>query len=73
LLLLRIGTRLAPDTSGLGPFTELEKAEAVGFLAYGQLAMKCPVSRQLKHTLELLLLLLAVTWLVLLCGGFMVF
>jgi hypothetical protein len=50
--------RLAPDTSGLGPFTELEKAEAVGFLAYGQLAMKCPVSRQLKHTLELLLLLL---------------
>jgi hypothetical protein len=62
---------LAPDTSGLGPFTELEKAEAVGFLAYGQLTMKCPVSRQLKHTLELLLL--AVTWLVLLCGGFMVF
>jgi hypothetical protein len=36
--------------------------------------MKCPVSRQLKHTLELLLLLLlAVTWLVLLFGGFMVF
>jgi hypothetical protein len=37
--------------------------------------MKCPVSRQLKHTLELLLLLLLleVTWLVLLCGGFMVF
>jgi hypothetical protein len=66
--------RLAPDASGLGSFTELEKAEAVGFLAYGQLAMKCPVSRQLKHTLELLLLfLLAVTWLVLLCGGFMVF
>jgi hypothetical protein len=64
---------LAPDASGLGPFTELEKAEAVGFLAYGQLAMKCPISRQLKHTLELLLLLLAVTWLVLLCGGFMVF
>jgi hypothetical protein len=32
-----------------------------------------PVSRQLKHTRELLLLLLAVTWLVLLCGGFMVF
>jgi hypothetical protein len=59
---------LAPDTTGLGPFTELEKAEAVGFLAYGQLAMKCPVSRQLKHTLELLLLL-TVTWLVLLCGG----
>jgi hypothetical protein len=75
LLLLRTGMRLAPDTSGLGPFTELEKAEAVGFLAYGQLAMKCPVSRQLKQTLELLLLLLllAVTWLVLLCGGFMVF
>jgi hypothetical protein len=46
--------------------------EAVGFLAYGQLAMKCPVSWQLKHTQELLLLL-AVTWLVLLCGGFMVF
>jgi hypothetical protein len=64
--------RLASDTSGLGPFTELEKAEAVGFLTYGQLAMKCPVSRQLKHTLELLLLL-AMTWLVLLCGGFMVF
>jgi hypothetical protein len=64
--------RLAPDTSGLGPFTELEKAEVVGFLAYGQLAMKCPVSRQLKHTLELLLLL-ALTWLVLLCEGFMVF
>jgi hypothetical protein len=34
--------------------------------------MKRLVSRQLKHTLELLLLL-AVTWLVLLCGGFMVF
>jgi hypothetical protein len=33
--------------------------------------MKCPVSRQLKHTRELLLL--AVTWLVLLCRGFMVF
>jgi hypothetical protein len=63
---------LAPDTSGLGPFTELEKAEAVGFLVYGQLAMKCPVSRQLKHTMELLLLL-AVTRLVLLCGDFMVF
>jgi hypothetical protein len=47
--------------------------EAVGFLAYGQLAMKCPVSRQLKHTRGLLLLLLAVTWLVLLCEGFMVF
>jgi hypothetical protein len=50
----------------------LEKAEAVGFLAYGQLAMKCPVSQLLKHTLELLLLL-AVTCLVLLCGAFMVF
>jgi hypothetical protein len=63
--LLRTGTRLAPDTSGLGPFTELEKTKAIGFLAYGQLAMKCPVSWQLKHTLELLLLLLlAVTWLV---------
>jgi hypothetical protein len=48
--------RLAPDTSGLGPFIELEKAEAIGFLAYGQLAMECLVSRQLKHTLELLLL-----------------
>jgi hypothetical protein len=46
--------------------------EAVGFLAYGQLAIKCPVSRQLKHTWELLLLM-AVTWLVLFCGGFMVF
>jgi hypothetical protein len=42
--LLRTGTRLAPDTTGLGPFTELEKAEAVVFLAYGQLAMKCLVS-----------------------------
>jgi hypothetical protein len=71
LLLLRTGMRLALDTSGLGPFTELEYVEAVGFLAYGQLAMKCPVSRQLKHTWELLLLV--VTWLVLLCGGFMVF
>jgi hypothetical protein len=59
---------LAPDTSGLSPFTELEKAEAVGFLAYGQFAMKCMVSWQSKHTLELLLLLL-----LLLCGGFMVF
>jgi hypothetical protein len=73
LVLLRTGMQLAPDTSGLGPFTELEKAEAVGFLAYGQVAMKCPDSRQLKQTLELLLLLLVVTWLVLLCGGFMVF
>jgi hypothetical protein len=59
-------------SAGSGRFTELEKAEVVGFLAYGQLAIKCPASRQLKHTLELLLLL-AVTWLVLLCGGFMVF
>jgi hypothetical protein len=42
----------------------------VGFLAYGQLAMKCPVLRQLKHNWELLLLL-AVIWLVLFCGGFM--
>jgi hypothetical protein len=42
----------------------------VGFLAYGQLAMKCPVSRQLKHTRELLLLL-AMIWLVLFYGGFM--
>jgi hypothetical protein len=48
--------RLALDTTGLGPFNELEKDEAIGFLAYGQLAMKCPVSQQLKHTLELLLL-----------------
>ena len=40
LLLLPTGTRLAPDTGGLGPFTELEKADAAGlFLAYGQLAM----------------------------------
>ena len=40
LLLLPMGTRLAPDTSGLGPFTELEKADATGlFLAYEQLAM----------------------------------
>jgi hypothetical protein len=60
LLLLQTGTRLALDTSGLGSFTELEKAETIGFLAYGQLAMKCLVSRQLKHTLELLLLLLLV-------------
>jgi hypothetical protein len=70
LLLLRIGMRLAPDTSGLGPFTELEKVVVVGFLAYRQLVMKCPVSRQLKHIRELLLLL-AVIWLVLFCGGFM--
>ena len=33
--------------------------------------MKCPVSRQLKQTLALLLLV--VTWLALLCGAFMVF
>ena len=66
-----MGTRLAPDRTGLGPFTELEKAEAAGLLAYGQLAMKCPVSRQLKQALALLLLV--VTWLALLCGAFMVF
>jgi hypothetical protein len=58
VLLLRTGTRLAPDKAGLGPFTELERAGAAGLLleragaaglllAYGQLAMKCPVSRQL--------------------------
>jgi hypothetical protein len=46
VLLLRMGTRLAPDRAGLGPFTELEKAYDAGLLlAYGQLAMKCPVSR----------------------------
>jgi hypothetical protein len=28
VLLLRMGTRLAPDRAGLGPFTELEKADA---------------------------------------------
>src|SRR6185503_18501425 len=67
-----MGTRLAPDRTGLGPFTVLEKADIAGlFLAYGQLAMKCPVSRQLKQTLPLLLLV--VTWLALLCGAFMVF
>ena len=72
LLLLRMGTRLAPDRTGLGPFTVLEKADVAGlFLAYGQLAMKCPVSRQLKQTLALLLLV--VTWLALLCGALMVF
>jgi hypothetical protein len=66
-----MGTGLAPDRVGLSPFTELEKADAVGLLlAYRQLAMKCPVSRQLKHALALLL---AVTWLALLCGAFMVF
>ena len=52
-----MGTRLAPDRTGLGPFTVLEKADVAGlFLAYGQLAMKCPVSQQLKQTLALLLL-----------------
>jgi len=67
-----MGTRLAPDRTGLGPFTELEKAEAAGLLlAYGQLAMKCPVSQQLKQALALLFLV--VTWLALLCGAFMVF
>jgi len=71
VLLLRTGTRLAPVKAGLGPFTELEKAEAAGLLlAYGQLAMKCPVWRQLKQALGLLLI---VTWLVLPCGAFMVF
>ena len=67
-----MGTRLPPDRIGLGPFTELEKAEAASLLlAYGQLAMKCPISRQLKHALALLLLV--VTWLALLYGAFMVF
>jgi hypothetical protein len=71
VLLLRMGTRLAPDRAGFGPSTDLEKADAAGLLlAYGQLAMKCPVSWQLKHALALLL---AVTWLALLCGTFMVF
>jgi hypothetical protein len=71
VLLLRLGTRLAPDRAGLGPFTELEKADAAGLLlVYGQLAMKCPVSWQLKHALALLL---AVTWLALLYRAFMVF
>ena len=56
---LRTGTLLAPDSAGLGPWTELEKADAAGrLLPYGQLAMKCPVSRQLKQAL-----LLLVTWL----------
>jgi hypothetical protein len=56
-LLLRTDTRLAPDNTGLGPFTVLEKAEAAGLLlAYGQLAMKCPISWQLKHALALLVL-----------------
>ena len=67
-----MGTRLAPDRTGLGPFTVLEKADVAGlFLAYEQLAMKCPVSRQLKQALALLLLV--VTWLSLLYGAFMVF
>ena len=72
LLLLRIGTRLAPDRTSLGPFTELEKAEAAGLLlAYGQLAMKSSVSRQLKQALALLLLV--VTWLALFYGALIVF
>jgi hypothetical protein len=46
----------------------LEKAEVAGLLlAYGQLAMKCPVSQQLKHALALLVLV--VTWPVLFCGA----
>ena len=65
--MLRMGTRFAPDRTGLGPFTKLEKAEVAGlFLVYGQLAMKCHVSLQLKQTLALLLLV--VTWIALLCG-----
>ena len=64
LLLLRTGTRLALDNAAMGPATELEKADAAGLLAYGQLAMKCPGSRQLKHAP-----LLLVTWLALLCGA----
>ena len=40
-----MGTRLAPDRTSLGPFTVLEKADVAAlFLAYGQLAMKCPLS-----------------------------
>ena len=67
-----MGTRLAPDRTGLGPFTVLEKTDVAGvFLAYGQLAMKCPGSRQLKQALALLLLV--VTWLALLYGAFTVF
>ena len=67
-----MGTRLAPDRTGLGPFTVLEKDDVAGlFLAYGHLAIKCPVSRQLKQALALLLLV--VTWLALFCGAFMVF
>ena len=67
-----MGTWLAPDRTGLGPFTVLEKADVAGLLlAYGQLAIKCSISRQLKQALALLLLV--VTWLALLCGAFMVF
>ena len=72
LLLLRMGTWLAPDRTGLGPFTVLEKADVASlFLAYGQLAMKYPISQQLKHAIALLLLV--VTWHALLCWAFMVF
>ena len=40
LVVAATGTRLAPDTGSLGPFTELEKTDAAGLiLAYGQLAM----------------------------------
>jgi hypothetical protein len=51
-----------------------EVVVVVGLLVYVRLAKKCPVSWQLKHALVLLLLLLllVVTWLALLCGGFMV-
>ena len=67
-----MGTQLAPDRTGLGPFTVLEKADVAGlFLTYRQLVMKCPVSQQLKQTLALLLLV--VTWLALLYGALMVF
>ena len=66
-----MGTQLAPDRIGVGPFTALEKADVADlFLAYGQLAMKCPVYRQLKQAL---VLLLVVIWLALLCGAFIVF
>ena len=72
LLLLRMGTWLAPDRTGLGPFTVLEKAVVAGlFLAYEQLAMKCPISRQLKQALALLLVVVA--WLALFCGALIVF
>jgi hypothetical protein len=71
-LLLRTGTRLAPDNADLGPFIVSEKVEAAGLLlAYGQFAMKCPVSRQLKHALALLVLV--VTWPVLFCGALLTF